>query len=74
MIVKRQKHYSGYSDIDINGASYYPAQVMTDYALEPIENSVLYLESTPVGKFKPVNKKLRLARGIVSPKKNAWKS
>ena len=67
MIVKRQKNYSGYSEFNMGGSTYMPTQVMTDYALDPIENSVSYLESTPVGKFEPVGKKLRLTRGIVSP-------
>lgn len=69
MIVKRQKNYSGYSEINMGGSTYMPAQVMTDYALDPLENSVSYLESTPVGKFEPVGRKLRLTRGIVSPLK-----
>lgn len=44
-----------------------PAQVMTDYALNPVENSVDYLETTRIGEIKPVKRKLRLVKGIVSP-------
>jgi hypothetical protein len=73
MKVKRQKNYSGYGDLSLSGASYMPAQVMTNYALDPIENSVSYLESTPVGKYEPIGKKLRMARGIVSPLKKILK-
>ena len=67
MIIKRQRLYSGYSECSGYGVSYMPSQVMTDYALNPIENSVNYLESTRIGEVTPVKKKLKLAKGIVSP-------
>ena len=69
MIIKRQRLYSGYEESNGYGLSYMPAQVMTDYALNPVEDSVKYLETTRVGEIKPVKKKLNLVKGLVSPLK-----
>lgn len=75
MIILRkiQKSYSGYGDINLNGVKYHSSQVVTNYALDPIETSVDYLSDTPVAEIAPVNRKLKQFKGIVNPLKKLIK-
>jgi hypothetical protein len=68
MVIKR-KLYSGTSEAILEGVTYYPSQVITDYALDPIDKTLDYVESTRIGKLEPVRKKTSRFAGVVKPLK-----
>lgn len=68
MIIKR-KLYSGAVEAMPSGVTYYPSQVITDYALDPLDKTLDYIDSTRIGKLDSVKKKTSRFAGIVKPLK-----
>ena len=68
MIIKR-KLYSGVSESMPSGVTYYPRQVISDYALDPLDKTLDYIDSTKIGKLDSVKKKTSRFAGIVKPLK-----
>lgn len=66
MIIYR-KYFSGYSGTPINGASYYPGKLLNNTVLNPIDKTLTKINNTPIGKIKPLNKKLERVKNIVKP-------
>ena len=62
MIILRDQLFSSYSEAPMLGYSYYPSQVLTNYALDPLEKSADWIDNTTVGNLKPVKKKTRMVK------------
>ena len=73
MIILRDQLFSSYSEVPIEGYSYYPSQVLTNYALDPLEKSADWVENTTVGNLKPVKKKTRLIKKVTASLKSLVK-
>ena len=73
MIILRDQLFSSYSEAPIEGYSYYPSQVLTNYALDPLEKSADWVENTTVGNLKPVKKKTRLIKKVTASLKSLVK-
>ena len=70
MKLKRiSKVYSGVSEVMPSGVSYYSSQVITDYALDPLDKTLDYIDNTKIGKLESVKKKTSRFAGIVKPLK-----
>lgn len=73
MIILRDQLFSSYSEAPIEGYSYYPSQVLTNYALDPLEKSADWVENTAMGDLKPVKKKTRLIKKVTASLKTLVK-
>ena len=63
MIIKR-KNYS-YSDIDLRGVQYYPAQVIND-TVGYTEDAIDFVDQSKIGQAPPVKKKTRMVKNVIS--------
>lgn len=66
---RKSKVYSGVSEAMVSGTTYYPSQVITDYALEPLDKTLDYIDNTRIGKLDSVKKKTSRFAGVVKPLK-----
>ena len=66
---RKSKVYSGVAEAMVSGTTYYPSQVITDYALEPLDKTLDYIDNTRIGKLDSVKKKTSRFAGIVKPLK-----
>jgi hypothetical protein len=74
MIILRDQLFSSYSEVPIEGYSYYPSQVLTNYALDPLEKSADWIENTAiVGDLKPIKKKTRMVKKVTASLKSLVK-
>lgn len=66
---RKSKVYSGVAEAMVSGTTYYPSQVITDYALEPLDKTLDYIDNTRIGKLDSVKKKTSRFAGVVKPLK-----
>lgn len=70
MILKRKSRT--YSDLP-EGVSYYSSQVLTNYALNPLDKTIDYIDNTKLGKLKPIKKQTTRFASVIKPLKWALK-
>ena len=54
----KRKLFSGYSESIPEAVTYKSAQILSDYVLDPVDNSVKVISNSPLGKVGVVEKKI----------------